>query len=95
MGVPSERITSVISNFIVVSSILSVTVLLVAFQKSVKAACGNQEYRLFHRKEGLLVKENEDALSASRYALMMRRHGQTERGRKSFNRPIEYPKAAR
>ena len=92
MGVPSDRVTSVIS--LIASSILSVTVLLVAFQKSVKAACGNQEYRLFHRKEGLLVKENEDALSASRYALMMRRHGQTDRGRRSFNREIAYPKVA-
>jgi len=51
-----------------------------------------EEYRLYHRQDGLLVKENDDALSASRYALMMRRHGQTERGRASFNRVIEYPK---
>jgi hypothetical protein len=53
-----------------------------------------EEYRLFHRKDGLLVKENDDALAASRYALMMRRHGQTDRGRRSFNREIAYPKAA-
>jgi hypothetical protein len=52
-----------------------------------------EEYRLYHRKDGLLVKENDDALSASRYALMMRRHGQTDRGRTSFNRVIKYPKA--
>jgi phage terminase large subunit-like protein len=49
-----------------------------------------EEYRLYHRQDGLLVKENDDALSASRYALMMRRHGQTDRGRASFNRVIEY-----
>jgi phage terminase large subunit-like protein len=51
-----------------------------------------EEYRLFHRKDGLLVKENDDALAASRYALMMRRHGQTDRGRRSFDRKISYPK---
>jgi len=51
-----------------------------------------EEYRLYHRQDGLLVKENDDALSASRYALMMRRHGQTERGRASFHRKIQYPR---
>jgi len=40
-----------------------------------------EEYGLYYRKDGLLVKENDDALSASRYALMMRRHGLTDRGR--------------
>jgi hypothetical protein len=49
-----------------------------------------EEYGMFHRVDGLLVKENDDALAASRYALMMRRHGQTDRGRTSFNREIEY-----
>jgi phage terminase large subunit-like protein len=53
-----------------------------------------EEYRLYYRKDGLLVKENDDALSASRYALMMRRHGQTDRGRTSFNRTIEYPRSS-
>jgi hypothetical protein len=32
-----------------------------------------EEYRLFHREDGSLVKENDDAISPSRYALMMRR----------------------
>ena len=50
-----------------------------------------EEYRLYHRQDGLLVKENDDALSASRYALMMRRFGQSARGRASFHRDIEYP----
>ena len=51
-----------------------------------------EEYRLYFRKDGLLIKENDDALSASRYALMMRRFGQTDRGRASFHRKIEYPR---
>jgi hypothetical protein len=31
------------------------------------------EFRLYHRKDGLIVKLNDDRLSASRYAMMMRR----------------------
>ena len=50
-----------------------------------------EEMALYHRKDGLLVKENDDAISAVRYALMMKRDGQTERGKASFNRKIIYP----
>lgn len=32
-----------------------------------------EEFRLYHRKNGLIVKENDDILSATRYAMMMRR----------------------
>lgn len=32
-----------------------------------------QEFRLYHRKEGLIVKKNDDLMSATRYAMMMRR----------------------
>jgi hypothetical protein len=32
-----------------------------------------EEFRLYHRKDGLIVKERDDVLSASRYALMMKR----------------------
>lgn len=31
------------------------------------------EFRMYHRKDGLIVKENDDLLSASRYGCMMRR----------------------
>jgi phage terminase large subunit-like protein len=34
-----------------------------------------EEFRLYHRKEGLIVKLNDDLMSATRYAMMMRRHG--------------------
>lgn len=33
-----------------------------------------REFRTFHRKDGLIVKLNDDAISASRYAYMMRRY---------------------
>jgi hypothetical protein len=31
------------------------------------------EFRLYHRKDGLIVKANDDRISAARYALMMKR----------------------
>ena len=36
-----------------------------------------EEFRLYHRKDGLVVKDGDDLLSATRYALMMRRHAKT------------------
>ena len=35
------------------------------------------EFRLYHRKDGLIVKLNDDRLSATRYAMMMKRHAST------------------
>jgi phage terminase large subunit-like protein len=32
-----------------------------------------EEYRLYHRKDGMIVKEDDDLLSASRYGMMMKR----------------------
>lgn len=39
------------------------------------STCGTWfgEFRLYHREEGRIVKTNDDLISASRYALMMRR----------------------
>ena len=53
-----------------------------------------EEYAMYHRKDGLLVKEGDDAISASRYALMMRRYGKSTVGLASFNREIIYPRAS-
>jgi len=36
------------------------------------------EFRLYHRKDGKIVKERDDLLSATRYALMMKRFADTE-----------------
>lgn len=36
-----------------------------------------EEFELYHRKDGLIVKLNDDLISASRYALMMRRYAIT------------------
>lgn len=32
-----------------------------------------EEFRMYHRKEGLIVKQSDDLMSATRYAMMMRR----------------------
>jgi phage terminase large subunit-like protein len=37
-----------------------------------------EEFRLYHRRDGLIVKENDDLISASRYAYMMRRFAKTK-----------------
>ena len=39
------------------------------------STCGGwfSEYRLYHRKDGLIVKLKDDIISSSRYALMMKR----------------------
>lgn len=47
-----------------------------------------EEFRLYHRKDGLIVKENDDLLSASRYAHMMRRFAITKPQDKL---PLEFP----
>jgi hypothetical protein len=36
------------------------------------------EFRLYHRKDGKIVKERDDLLSATRYALMMKRFAEVE-----------------
>jgi phage terminase large subunit-like protein len=37
-----------------------------------------EEFRLYHRKDGLIVKERDDLMSATRYAIMMLRFAMTE-----------------
>jgi phage terminase large subunit-like protein len=47
-----------------------------------------EEFRLYHRKDGKIVKERDDVISASRYALMMKRHARTEPQKKTAHRNI-------
>lgn len=37
-----------------------------------------EEFRIYHRKDGIIVKLNDDILSATRYAMMMRRKAKTQ-----------------
>jgi hypothetical protein len=53
-----------------------------------------EEFRLFHRKDGKIVKESDDLMAATRYALMMLRHASTEKSYRDFRRPLVYPKSA-
>ena len=53
-----------------------------------------EEFRLYHRKDGKVVKEGDDLMCATRYALMMLRHAQTIKSYKDFRRPSVYPKSA-
>ncbi len=51
-----------------------------------------EEFRLYHRKDGKVVKLNDDLMSASRYAMMMLRFAQT--GKNSWGKygdKIKYP----
>jgi hypothetical protein len=51
-----------------------------------------EELRLYHRDaNGRVVAENDDAISASRYGLMMRRHARVADWKSRFYRPLEYP----
>jgi phage terminase large subunit-like protein len=40
-----------------------------------------EEFRIYHRKEGLIVKERDDLLSATRYGVMMRRFAEVQNKR--------------
>jgi hypothetical protein len=50
-----------------------------------------EEFRLYHRKDGKVVKEGDDLLCATRYGLMMLRYATTQAFSDKWNRPIEYP----
>jgi hypothetical protein len=50
-----------------------------------------EEFRLYHRKDGRVVKEGDDLMSATRYGVMMLRHARIIRP-KGFRKEIEFPK---
>jgi phage terminase large subunit-like protein len=50
-----------------------------------------EEFRLYHRQDGRVVKEGDDLMAATRYALMMLRHARTTAALESFRRPIAMP----
>jgi terminase large subunit-like protein len=51
-----------------------------------------EEFRLYHRKDGKVVKEGDDLMAATRYAIMMLRFASTARSYHNFRRKIVYPK---
>jgi hypothetical protein len=46
-----------------------------------------EEFRLYHRKDGLIVKLRDDVISASRYAMMMRRYAKARPTRSHNYKP--------
>jgi hypothetical protein len=50
-----------------------------------------EEFRLYHRRDGEVVKEGDDLLAATRYAVMSLRHARTETAWRNFHRTIEMP----
>src|SRR5262245_37395060 len=48
-----------------------------------------EEFRLYHRKDGKVVKEGDDLMAATRYAVMMLRYASTTR---AHRKPLKYPK---
>jgi hypothetical protein len=48
-----------------------------------------EEFRLYHRKDGRVVKEGDDLMAATRYACMSLRHARTETQRRNFNRKFD------
>ena len=51
-----------------------------------------EEFRLYHRKDGKVVKEGDDLMAATRYAIMMLRFASTKLTFDKFRAPIRYPK---
>jgi Terminase RNaseH-like domain/Terminase large subunit, T4likevirus-type, N-terminal len=51
-----------------------------------------EEFRLYHRKDGKVVKEGDDLMAATPHAIMMLRFASTKAAYDKFRRPIEYPK---
>jgi len=50
-----------------------------------------EEFRLYHRKDGRVVKERDDLMSATRYGVMSLRFARTVQAARAFNRAIVYP----
>jgi phage terminase large subunit-like protein len=53
-----------------------------------------EEFRLYYRKDGRVVKEGDDLMCATRYAIMMLRHASTARSYKNFHRKLVYPRSS-
>jgi len=50
-----------------------------------------EEFRLYHRKDGKVVKEGDDLMCATRYALMMLHYAKTKSFSDKWRREISYP----
>jgi hypothetical protein len=46
---------------------------------------------LYHRKDGFIVKQRNDVMAATRYAVVMIRHAKTDKQVQDWSRPIQDP----
>jgi phage terminase large subunit-like protein len=49
-----------------------------------------EEFRMYHRKDGKIVKERDDLMDATRYGLMMLRNAETELDSQDFYDDVDY-----
>ena len=47
-----------------------------------------EEFRLYHRKDGKVVKLHDDLMAATRHGVMMLRHARIETEKMNFRRPM-------
>lgn len=52
-----------------------------------------EEFRLYHRKDGKVVKEGDDLMAATRYAIMSLRYASTIKAYHNFRRKLVYPRS--
>jgi hypothetical protein len=50
-----------------------------------------EEFRLYHRRDGRVFKENDHLMDATRYACMSLRHARTAKSWRDQHRTIKYP----
>jgi phage terminase large subunit-like protein len=50
-----------------------------------------EEFRMYHRKDGIIQKVRDDLMAATRYGVMMLRAATTEQSVRDWSRPIPYP----
>jgi phage terminase large subunit-like protein len=87
MGFLPERATFEDESNSVEAGLMDMLDRMVTGRWKVFATCTEwfEEFRLYHRKDGKVVKERDDTISASRYALMMKRFADHEM---EFKMPI-------
>lgn len=50
-----------------------------------------KEFRMYHRKDGRIVKQRDDLMAATRYAMMELRRDKTSDQVRDWSKPIPYP----
>lgn len=80
LNMTAERATFLDGGFGLEAGVMEMLDRMKTGRWKVFSTCGGwfQEFRLYHRIDGLIVKERDDRISASRYAMMMLRQATTK-----------------